>query len=58
MTRSRTKRLPAPPILGGLLGVKGGYVTEIRDGANRHAGYGKTPAESQRNASKNRDRKR
>lgn len=57
MAKSTTKRSPAAPILGGLLGVKGGYVTKISDSNKTRTGAGRTPQESQKNASKKWERR-
>lgn len=52
MAKSRTSRAPSAPILGGLFGVKGPYVTKISGGGKTRTGAGRTPQESQKNASK------
>lgn len=53
MGKSSTTKEGGPPILGGLFGVKPHYKTTISEGGRKRSGFGKTPEESQKNASKN-----
>ena len=50
--KSRTSKVGAPPIIGGLLGGKGYYRTKITDGHKTRTGAGSTPEKAERNASR------
>jgi hypothetical protein len=58
MAKSRTRKVPGPPVLGGLLGGGGYYQTKISDGGKTRTGAGKTPQQSQQKASKKWDKAR
>jgi hypothetical protein len=52
-SKSRTIKEGGPPILGGLFGVKPHYKKTITEEGRKRSGSGKTPEESQKNESKN-----
>ena len=53
MAKSRTTKEGGPPILGGFFDVKPHYKTTITEDSRKRTGVGRTPKESQKNASKN-----
>jgi hypothetical protein len=51
---SKTEHVPGPPILGGVLGGGDYWKTTITEGdGSKTKGFGSTPEESQKDASKN-----